>query len=74
MFERLTARAERLAAVRREQVVAHLAERVADDLPPDVSVDVGEDGLVLSGRNLLRRMLHDARLRTVGFLGQGDGG
>src|SRR3546814_609147 len=73
MFERLMAQAERLGAVRRERFVERLVVRIAEDLPEGVAVAAEDAGLVLTGRWLLRRGVRDARLRSIGRMGQGEG-
>ena len=64
MFERLKARAERAARAAILVAVARLARDSA--LPPDVRVDVRDEGLVIAGRALRRRALDDPRLRNFG--------
>lgn len=64
MFERLMARAERAGRAAVLIAIARLARRAA--LPPDIALETRDDGLVLSGRALRRRLLDDPRLRGIG--------
>ena len=64
MFKGLKARATRAGQAAVLAVIARLAREAA--LPPDVTVETGEDRLTLSGRGLRRRMLDDSRLRGIG--------
>jgi len=73
MFERLMARGLKRAEAQRARRVAGLAKAVVSDLPPDVAVETGSDGITLVGRGLRRRMLSDARLRAIGLLAKGEG-
>jgi hypothetical protein len=73
MFERLMARGVRRAEAQRARRIAELAKRVADDVPPGVTVETGSEGVALVGRGLRRRMLGDVRLRAVGLLAKGEG-
>lgn len=73
MFERLMARGERIAAARKRQAIARLAERLGEDVPPGVEAEPGEEGLILSGRRLWRRWLSDARLHAIGLLAKENG-
>lgn len=63
MFERLEARASRAAEGRATQRKDALAEQLRAILPPEISVEANEDGVVLSGRGLGRRTVLDASLR-----------
>lgn len=74
MFKRLTERGKQLGERRRMQSIARLAERADADLPSGVRVEALENGIVLIGRGLLRRMLSDVRLRAIGLLAKGNGG
>ena len=74
MFERLMERGKQLGERQRMQSIARLAERAGADLPSGIGVEAVEEGIVLIGRGLLRRMLGDARLRAIGFLAKGNGG
>lgn len=61
MFER----AMLLAAVRAETHRRATIRRLsAAALPKGVTVEAGEQGVTLSGRNLRRRMIDDASLRN----------
>ena len=72
MFERLMARGVRRAEAQRVRRISWLAARAAEDVPPGVLVEAGEQGVILSGRGLLRRWLGDARLRAIGLLAKGE--
>lgn len=74
MFERLMEQGKKSAEARRVRAIARLAERAGEDLPPGVSVETVEDGVVLFGHGLLRRMLSDVRLRAIGLLAKGESG
>jgi hypothetical protein len=73
MFERLMARGQKRAEAQRAKRIAELAERVAEDVPPGVTVETGSEGFTLAGRGLRRRMLRDVRLRAIGLLAKGEG-
>lgn len=63
MFEKLTKAIERRAA----REVQRTKERLFETpVPPGVTAQVGDDGIILSGRNLRRRMLTDPHLRNFG--------
>lgn len=72
MFERLMARGLKRAEAQRARRISGLAERVAEDVPPDVHVEIRDEGVVLAGRGLRRRWLGDARLRSIGLLAKGE--
>jgi hypothetical protein len=61
--ERLKAKAEALGEARVQQVSARL---IATDLPQGVRAERSADGVTLFGKNLRRRMLDDAQLRSFG--------
>ncbi|RRQ51670.1 hypothetical protein [Sphingorhabdus wooponensis] len=61
--ERLMAKAESLGAARVQQVSDRL---IAADLPQGVRAERSEDGVTLVAKNLRRRMLDDAILRSFG--------
>lgn len=63
MFEHLLSRAQTLAAHRRAAQVERL---IADAPPPGITVTRSEEGVVLSGRGLRRRLITDAVLRSFG--------
>jgi hypothetical protein len=63
MFERLKAAADRQADRLLLRVIARLAAR---PVPPGVEVKALDDGVMLSGRGLKRRMIDDADLRDFG--------
>lgn len=67
MMEAVLARGRAAAAAARERAISDVAARAADALP-GVTVDAGDEGLVLSGRGLARRLLHDGALRWIGSL------
>lgn len=62
MFAAMIKRAAALAATRAEARRAALAIRLAEALPPDVLAQDEAAGVVLSGRNLRRRLALDSRL------------
>ena len=64
MFERLKARAARAGQAAVLMAIARLARDA--QLPADVTVETGDEGLTLSGRALRRRLLDDPRLRRIG--------
>lgn len=61
MFAALIARAERLAQIRAQARRRALAERLAED----VHAEETDDGVLLSGRRLRRRLALDAGLRQA---------
>jgi hypothetical protein len=63
MFERVEARAGRAAEARAAARKAALAEQLRALLPHGVAVETSEDGVVLSGPGLGRRVVLDASLR-----------
>jgi ABC-type protease/lipase transport system fused ATPase/permease subunit len=65
MFDRLAARARRLAEARAAARRAALAAELAAALPPGVKAETGEEGVTLSGRGLRRRFALDAALRWL---------
>jgi hypothetical protein len=65
MFERLEERA-RLAAHRRcAERRAEIAERMASELPRGIVVNVGAEGVTLSGRRLKLRLALDPAVRAL---------
>ncbi|HEX8442085.1 MAG TPA: hypothetical protein VF631_00390 [Allosphingosinicella sp.] len=65
MFERLADRAERAGRKRAGALSAALAERVKDELPRGVQVEVTGDGLRLSGRGIGARFALEPGLRWL---------
>lgn len=63
MFEQLLAKTEVAAEARRIAQIDRLASVVP---PPGVTVTQTDDGVVLSGRRLRRRLVTDAALRSFG--------
>ena len=63
MFEAFEARAARAAERRAEVRTDGLAEALRALLPPDVAVETIEEGVLLSGPGLGRRVMLDASLR-----------
>jgi hypothetical protein len=63
MFEELEARAARAAATRAGARTHQLAEELRTLLPPDVVIETIEEGVLLSGPGLGRRVVLDASLR-----------
>ena len=61
--ERLTAKAEALGAAHVQQVTDQL---MATPLPRGVRAERLADGVTLVAKNLRRRMLEDAQLRSFG--------
>lgn len=61
--ERLKAKAESLGDSRVAQICDQL---MATDCPLGVRLERTEDGVCLIGKNLRRRMIDDARLRSFG--------
>lgn len=61
--ERLTAKAEALGAAHVQQVTDQL---MATPLPRGVRAERRADGVTLVAKNLRRRMLEDAQLRSFG--------
>lgn len=57
--------AERATALR-----ATLAETLARDVPPDVTITTNEDGIALSGAGLVARYAADVRLYSIPFIAQ----
>ncbi len=68
MFERLKQRAHRAAQARAEARRRGIAERLRQDLPAGIAVDIRGEGVALSGRGLRRRFILDPALR--GLLGR----
>ena len=60
MLERLTARAETRAEEKRRAAIARLA---AQPLPPGVTAEANEQGLILSGRGLKLRLIRDPMMQ-----------
>ena len=71
MMEGLLARATAIAARRADMLAALLEQAARDELPGDIGVERVDEGIVLRGRGLARRMLDDARLRGFGLLLKG---
>ncbi len=63
MFERLESRVARLAETRAGERQQALAGQLGAILPRGVTVEVGEDGVILSGAGLGRRLVLDSSLR-----------
>jgi hypothetical protein len=63
MFERLEARAERAAETRAGERKEALAEQLRALLPHTISIEANDDGVILSGPGLGRRLVLDASLR-----------
>jgi hypothetical protein len=62
-IERLKAKAEAMGAARVQQVSDRL---MAADLPQGVRAERSDEGVILVAKNLRRRMLKDAILRSFG--------
>ena len=65
MFERMMAGARRVAEARRKARRDEAAARVAGAFA-GVDVEAIDEGILLSGRGLRRRMALDGGLRTIG--------
>lgn len=65
MFETLVDRAGRLALARADARRREIAERLEAELPGGIRVETGPEGVRLSGRGLVRRILLDPRLRAL---------
>ncbi len=63
MFEEMEARARRAAETRVEGRKTELAAALRTLLPPEVRVETSEEGVLLSGLGLGRRVVLDASLR-----------
>lgn len=63
MFERMIAKAQALAAQKRNAQIERL-ERVTP--PPGITITRTDDGVVLSGKRLRRRLITDPALRSFG--------
>jgi hypothetical protein len=61
--ERLKAKADALGAARVQVVSAQL---MATAMPPGVRVERSDEGVTLVAKNLRRRMLDEAQLRSFG--------
>lgn len=59
---------ERMAAERVARVMDGLEAAVRDLAPAGVTVQQDEDGLVISGKGLRRRLVADAGLRSIGLI------
>jgi hypothetical protein len=67
MMAGLEARGAAIAAEARQRAIAALAERIEAELP-GVAVAPREEGVVLSGRGLARRLIDEPVLRWIGSL------
>ncbi|HEX8445123.1 MAG TPA: hypothetical protein VF649_00790 [Sphingomonas sp.] len=56
---------ERIVRERQRAAIGRVAA-VAAAVLPDLTIETRADGVVLVGRGVSRRMLADARLRTIG--------
>ena len=63
MFERFEARAADAAAAAAAERKARLAEQLRTILPREIEVAATDDGVLLSGRGLERRLVLDSSLR-----------
>jgi hypothetical protein len=64
MMDGLTRRAELLAAAEQRRQVRRLAARIAESFGVD-AVEIGDAGVVIRGRGLLKRWLIDPGLRFL---------
>ncbi|MEA3064046.1 MAG: hypothetical protein QOJ27_481 [Sphingomonadales bacterium] len=65
MFERLTERGAELAARAAQRRRSELAETLRGEAPAGIAVTEVEEGVVLSGRGLGRRLALEAGLRWL---------
>lgn len=65
MFERMTARAMRLAQAKARVTAGELADRMKSELPKGVNAVAEDNGIRLSGRQLARRLALDPALRWL---------
>jgi hypothetical protein len=63
MFDRLKARADLHADAAKQAIIRRIA---GQPTPPGVTATATGDGVILSGRNLRRRMINDTNLRNFG--------
>lgn len=63
MFERIIKKVQAEAARKRDAQIARLAQVTP---PPGITVARSEDGIVLSGKRLRRRLITDPVLRSFG--------
>ncbi len=63
MFEHILEKAQARAEQLRSARIERLAETAA---PPGITVNRTEDGIVLSGKRLRRRLITDVALRSFG--------
>lgn len=68
MSERLEARARQMTARRIGEILDDL---MAADLPPGLCAERVDDGVTIQGRDLLRRLAYDARLRAISQTARG---
>ena len=63
MLERIIGTAQAMAAQRRNAQIERL---VQDTPPPGITITRTEEGVVLSGKHLRRRLITDPALRSFG--------
>ena len=63
MFERLESRAGAATEERVDERKAEFAQQLRDMLPPEISIEPTEGGVLLAGRGLGQRLVEDASLR-----------
>ena len=63
MFERIIGKAQAVAAQRRNAQIERLVQVTP---PPGITITRTEDGVVLSGKRLRRRLITDPALRSFG--------
>ena len=67
MFEAMVVRVDAAIQDRVRARIAALAERLREKLANDVEVETGPEGVILSARDLHRRLALDPRMRwTIG--------
>lgn len=63
MFEQLLSKAQTVAAQCRSAQIERLADTIP---PPGITITRTDEGVVLSGKHLRRRLVTDATLRSFG--------
>jgi hypothetical protein len=66
MFEEVTARAAGLAEARRQRLRSRVADALRAEGARGVAIEEVEEGVLLSGRGLIRRSITDPALRWIG--------
>ncbi len=63
MFERIIGKAQAIAAQKRNDQIERLVQVTP---PPGITITRTDDGVVLSGKRLRRRLITDPALRSFG--------